>query len=565
MKVLAITLTHAGRQLARRLPYEHVHGSLGETVRQRWDEVDAFVLFASAGVAVRTVAPLIRGKHEDPAVVVVDEQGQWTVPLIGGHGRGANAVAREVAALLGATAVLTTATDARGIPALDALPGFACRGDVAGVTRALLDHDEVALSNPSGWPLPPRLSDLAPLDQPRLGGAARIVVDHHVHPGTPGCVTLHPRRLVVGVGASTGAAPAEAIALVAEGLERARLAPESVAAVATLDRKRDEPGIVAVAEGLGVPVISCAAEDLARLAVPNPSEVVRAAVGTGSVCEAAALLVAGPGAELVVAKSRSATSTMAIAIRARPAGHLQVVGLGPGAARHRTPAATAALGHADVVIGYGPYLASAGDAINPSAEVVSSPIGEEVERCTAALAAAARGDRVALVCSGDAGVYALATLVFELAPQHPSLDPLVDIEVVPGVTAALTSAAVLGAPLGHDHAAISLSDLLTPWSVITERLNAVAVSDLVVSLYNPRSAGRDWQLASALQLLGACRPAGTPVGIVTDAGRVGEQVTITTLADLDPTMVGMTSCVIVGASTTRVVGGRMVTPRGYQP
>jgi cobalt-precorrin 5A hydrolase/precorrin-3B C17-methyltransferase len=299
--------------------------------------------------------------------------------------------------------------------------------------------------------------------------------------------------------------------------------------------------------------------------VPNPSEVVRSAVGTASVCEAAALLVAGPGAELLVTKSSSTTSTVAIAIRAHPAGHLQVIGLGPGAARHRTPAATVALREAEVVIGYAPYLEAARDAIGPTAEVVSSPIGEEVQRCSTALSAAASGRRVALVCSGDAGIYALATLVFELAPQHPSLDPLVDIEVVPGVTAAVTSAALLGAPLGHDHAAISLSDLLTPWPVIADRLSAAAASDLVVSLYNPRSAGREWQLAAALELLGDRRPPSTPVGIVTDGGRLGEQVTLTTLGDLNPTTVGMTSCVIVGASTTRVVGGRMVTPRGYQP
>jgi cobalt-precorrin 5A hydrolase/precorrin-3B C17-methyltransferase len=200
------------------------------------------------------------------------------------------------------------------------------------------------------------------------------------------------------------------------------------------------------------------------------------------------------------------------------------------------------------------------DAIGPGAEIVRSPIGAEASRVATALAAAGDGHRVALVCSGDAGVYAMASLVYELAGEHPS----VEISVVPGVTAALASAAALGAPLGHDHVAISLSDLLTPWSAIELRLRAAADADLVVSLYNPRSAGRDWQLGEACRILATGRPGATPVGIVTDAGRPGQRVKLTTLAALDPAEVGMTTCVIVGASTTRVIGDRMVTPRGYE-
>ncbi|MBW3651796.1 MAG: precorrin-3B C(17)-methyltransferase, partial [Actinobacteria bacterium] len=172
------------------------------------------------------------------------------------------------------------------------------------------------------------------------------------------------------------------------------------------------------------------------------------------------------------------------------------------------------------------------------------------------------GRSVAVVSSGDAGVYAMASIILA---EAGSMAPDVDVTVVPGVTAAVAAAAALGAPLGHDHVAISLSDLLTPWSVIEGRLRAAAASDLVVSLYNPRSKGRTWQLEAARDLLLAGRPATTPVGIVSDAARDGERVTLTTLEGLDPELVGMTTCVVVGASTTRVVAGRMVTPRGYQP
>jgi len=170
---------------------------------------------------------------------------------------------------------------------------------------------------------------------------------------------------------------------------------------------------------------------------------------------------------------------------------------------------------------------------------------------------------VAMVCSGDTGVYAMASPVIETAGAPGA--PPVAIRVVPGVTAALASAAQLGAPIGHDHVSISLSDLLTPWEEIERRLDAAAGADLVVVLYNPRSRRRTWQLDKAIDLLARMRPPGTPVGVVTDAGRSGARVEVTTIATFDPTIVTMTSCVIVGASTTVLRRGRMVTPRGYRP
>jgi cobalt-precorrin 5A hydrolase/precorrin-3B C17-methyltransferase len=367
--------------------------------------------------------------------------------------------------------------------------------------------------------------------------------------------------LVLGVGSSSGADPEALHRLALETLAGAGLSVDAVGCVATVDRKAGEPAIVELAAALGVGLRVFPAESLAGLAVPNPSPIVDAAVGTPSVAEAAALAAAGAetGATLVVEKHRSSDATVAVARRARPEGHLAVVGLGPGDPAWRTPAAAAAVRHADVVIGYGPYVDLAGDLLAAHHTVVRSPIGAETERCTEALHRAAAGERVALVCSGDPGVYAMASLVCELAPHHG--DP--PLAVVPGVTAALAAAAVLGAPLGHDHAAISLSDLLTPWSVIERRLRAVAEGDFTVSLYNPRSKRRTAQLDTALEILAAHRPPGTPAAIVTDVGRRGQRVVRTTIAELDPEQVDMLSLVVVGSGTTRWEGDRMVTPRGY--
>jgi cobalt-precorrin 5A hydrolase / cobalt-factor III methyltransferase / precorrin-3B C17-methyltransferase len=546
--ILSVSVTEAGRSRARRLPFEHVHGSAASAVRERWGSVDGFVLFLATGAAVRIVAPLLNDKSRDPAVVCVDEGGRHAVALVGGHAGGANALARQVGGLLDVEPVLTTATDSAGRIALDTLPGFVATGDVAAVTAAMLDGRAPRISNEQGWPLPAGVS---------YGDAPEcIVVTDRRRPPAPGVVTLHPPSLVAGVGASTGA-PEHAISdLLDAALDGAGLARASVAEIATLDRKTTEPGL----QALGLPLRGFSADALHAMPVPTPSAVVADAVGTPSVAEAAALLSAGPGAELVVPKRANAVATVAIARRARPAGRLRIVGLGPGTPALRTPAAEAAVRHADVVIGYVAYVDACADLLQPHHEIVRSPIGEEVVRAKQALADAAGGREVALVCSGDPGVYAMASIALELAGDAPG----VEIETVPGVTAALAAAAAVGAPVGHDFATISLSDLLTPWETIEARLRAAAVADFALALYNPRSERRIWQLEAAREILLAHRAPSTPVAVVTDATRTDEHVQVTTLAELDPAATGMTTCVLVGASSTRVVDGRVVTPRGYR-
>ncbi|HEX8769610.1 MAG TPA: precorrin-3B C(17)-methyltransferase, partial [Acidimicrobiales bacterium] len=489
-------------------------------------------------------------KATDPAVVCVDEAGRFAVSLCGGHAGGANELARRVAAIIGAEPVITTATDASGLAALDGLTGFVTRGDVAGVTTAWLNGTTPSVSNELGWPLPESLTTSGT-------GEAVVAVTDRVTADISGRVTLHPPSLVAGVGASTGAPPSEIAALIHRTLAGAGLARDSVAEIATLDRKLREPAIVA----MGLPIRAFSADDLARVGVPSPSSVVEAAVGTPSVCEAAALLAAGEGAELIVGKQRSAHGTVAIARRKCPRGYVALVGLGPGAAGHRTPKAELAIRGADVVIGYGPYLTLCADLIRPGQETVTSPIGDEVVRAKQAVTEGAAGRQVAVVCSGDSGVYGMASLVLEIvATEAPGLE----VEIVPGVTAAVAVSSRLGAPLGHDHAVISLSDLLTPWDVIERRLRAAASGDFVIALYNPRSNARRWQFDAAMSILLEHRSATTPVGIVTDATRAKEEVSLTTLAALDTDKVGMTTCVVVGSSATLVVAGRMVTPRGFQ-
>ncbi|WP_312710234.1 precorrin-3B C(17)-methyltransferase [Aciditerrimonas ferrireducens] len=573
--IRALALTRAGAALLERLPYERHVGDLGGTLRAHWRDSAGFVVVAAVGAVVRLVAPLLGDKVEDPAVVVLDEQGRFCVPVLGGHAGGANQLAQEVAALLGAEPVLTTASDAAGWPALDDLPGWTVHGPLAAAQRALLDGAALVVDQRLPWPLPGRLGALAvPAPEAPPGDpTVALRVDDRAcprclpGPGAPedpaGTLVAHPPSLVVGLGCATSADAAEARALVQQVLLDAGLSPASVAQVATIDRRAEHPAVRA----LGRPVLAYPPEALAAQPVPHPSAQVAAAVGTPSVAEAAALLGAGPAAELLVPKVARGDLTVAVARRPRPVGRVTVVGVGPGAPELRTPRATAALRAAEVVVGYEPYLALCRDALGPGQDLRPSPIGQELDRVRTALEAARAGRRVALVCSGDPGVFALASPLLELAAQPPYQDVPVDVE--PGLTAALVAAARLGAPLAHDFCCLSLSDLLTPWERIEARLEAAGRGDLAVVLYNPRSARRTWQLPRAAQLLLAHRPAETPVGVASDLGRPEERVRLGTLAELaDPAgaltgAVTMTSLVVVGASTTRRLGDRLVTPRGY--
>ena len=236
-----------------------------------------------------------------------------------------------------------------------------------------------------------------------------------------------------------------------------------------------------------------------------------------------------------------------------------VVGLGPGAGRDLTGRAREALERADLIVGYTAYIALIREEF-PEKEMMSTGMRREVDRCRAAVEAAASGRDVAMVCSGDSGIYGMAGLIYEVAQEYPPIE----IEVVPGITAACGGAAVLGAPLTHDFAVVSLSDLLTPWDKIALRLECAAKGDFVLCLYNPASHSRPDHLKRACDILMAAgKSPDTICGYVQNIGREGERGTITTLGALRDTQVDMFTTVFIGSSQTKLLSGKMVTPRGY--
>lgn len=564
-----VATTSAGRRAASALaaawPAEvRLFGGAAE-LRTAFESCDAVVAFLAVGAAVRSLAPVLGDKRTDAAVVCVDESLRHAVAVLGGH-HGANALAERVSAVLGCAPVITTASDAAGAQPLDSYGadlGFTVENPsmLASVGAALLSGEGITVEGSDNWPLP-ALNEAE--GEPR---ATITITDLADAEG----LIYRPPSLVVGVGAARGVTAEEILDAVDRALAAGGLSAASVARLASVDAKSDESGILEAAHRRGWEVVFHPAGELAKVEVPNPSAVVLAEVGTPSVAEAAARYD-GPNrplSELIVAKTKSVPkeageesaapmATAAVARRARR-GRLALIGLGPGARDLLPPRAVAELRRASVVIGLDQYLDQIRDLLRPGTEVRATGLGSEEARARDAVETARSGRAVALIGSGDSGLYAMASPALDL---FADLDD-VDVVGVPGITASLAAANILGAPLGHDHAVISLSDLHTPWPAIERRVAAAAQGDFVTVFYNPRSKGRDWQLGHALDILRRHRPPSTPVGCVRDASRPGERSWISTLSEFDPADVDMYTIVLVGSSHTRIAAGRMVTPRGY--
>ncbi len=553
-------------------PDEHFDDA-GGLVRRLFVEGTPIVGLCATGVLVRLLAPVLGDKRAEPAVLAISEDGAAVVPILGGH-HGANDLARRCADLLETRAAVTTAGDRRLGFSFDApLDGWTLATPelVKPVTAALLAGEAVSLSVEAGdgaWPPPDIFTD-GP-------SAYRVLVTDRAAQDDGKTLILHPPTLAVGIGAERLIQAEEGVAALRTVLDRAGLAPSSVAAIGSIDIKRDEPAVLAAADSLGRAPRFFPAEALEREAprLANASDIVYRETGCHGVAEGAALALAGPDGALAVEKQKIGRVTIAIARapsippdQGSQNGALFVVGTGAGDPVWRTGEAVAALRQAEVVVGYDLYLELVADLI-AGKETIATPLGEERARAAKALEIAAQGRRVALLGSGDPGIYALATLVHEILEDATDRAMRgVAVTICPGISAFQAAAARLGAPMGHDFCLISLSDLLTPVEAIRARLKAAAEGDFVTAFYNPQSQRRRSLLGEARDTFLKERPADTPVAVCRNLGREGETTALATLGAFDPAAVDMLSLVIFGNSETRryesARGPRLYTPRGY--
>ena len=615
-----VALTAEGGALAARLAKETGgawHGLLGrmdgltpdmdfdhaiDHIRDLYLSGKPVVGICAAGILIRAISGHLHDKRQEPPLIAMSEDGLAIVPLLGGH-YGANQLAATLAEATGADAAITTAGDRRFGLALDAPPAPFVLADVstaksvmakalAGASFRLIDDLDDSLSKLSkawhDWLAPLAEDGAAQNSAAQDGAELAIMLTLKPADQVTADLIFHPQILTLGLGASRNCPSAEMQALIAQGFAEASLAPAAARGVYSVDLKADEVAILDAANAMGVRLNVFSAsrleEETPRLA--QPSEVVFAEIGCHGVAEAACLAAAGPNAQLIKPKIRDEHATMAIAIDpaanfapsdCRHPGQVMLVGIGPGQSAWRTPEATAMVAAADELVGYSLYI----DLLGPIA--LGKPrrdfaLGEEEARCRFALEEAAKGKDVAIICSGDAGIYAMGALVFELLArdaEHGGVSDAakrVSVSSAPGVSALQAAAARSGAILGHDFCTISLSDLLTPWAAIETRIDAAGQGDFVIAFYNPVSKRRRVGLQKARDILLKYRPASTPVILASSLGRPEEEIKHRDLGSLDVDEVDMLTVVMIGASTSQRIShggsghsaGQVVfTPRGY--
>ncbi|MGB3125717.1 MAG: precorrin-3B C(17)-methyltransferase [Pseudomonas sp.] len=501
---------------------DQVYSEFGATLRQLYQQGTPLIALCAAGIVIRTLAPLLLEKGEEPAVLAVAEDGSAVVPLLGGLG-GVNVMARAIAAALDVTAAITTSGELRfGTCLLNPPKGYALADLELGkrFVSDLLAGESVRIEGAAPW------LDQANLPQDpharlaiHVGSAEREPAANEllIYPKTV-CVTCKPGEHLA--------------ARVRTALQAAGIAIQSLACLKASDMQMAEASLHEAALELNVPLrFATVAQD----------------------------------ADIVISV---AEQPLDLAHVGRVRGRLAVIGLGPGAAELMVPAVKAELARCTDVLGYETYVRMAGPFRDDQVQHCTDN-REEMQRARHAFELAAQGRSVVVVSSGDPGVFAMASAVIEAL--HESSDPAwhqVDLEILPGVSASLATAAQAGAPLGHDFCVMSLSDNLKPWSIIEKRLDLASQADLALAFYNPISRSRPWQLGRALEIVALHRTAETPVVLGRDIGRPGQTLRVTTLGQLTPEQVDMRTMVLIGSSTTcvfpRAGGGEWVyTPRWY--
>lgn len=538
-----------------------------EVIQGYFREKRPIIGLCSSAILIRILAPLLQDKLAEPPVVAIAPDASAIVPLLGGH-HGANRIAREIGAYFEIEPAITNASDTLLGVEFDNPPEGWTLADSSSFKHkvsSIANDPRVSIRGYAPWLLGGKLviTDDAPNE---------IVITERAQPWNHERLVYYPRTLAVGFGCERGITSQEVEQLFNKTLHDHGLACDSVGAFASIDLKDDEEGFTSAWFGGRMRFFTREELSTFERKVPNPSEIVKAGVGVASVAEAAALAAAGPNADLIVEKTKSERATIAIARSPRPIlfqlgrerAKLFIVGVGPGTPWQRTYRATEALRVATDWVGYSLYLDLVSE-IRVGKVEHRFPLGGEEDRVRHAIELAKQGKRVALICSGDAGIYAMAALVYEMIDKEPCR---VSVEVVPGISAFQAAAAKAGAMIGHDFCCISLSDLLTPWPDIERRIKAAAEGDFVISFYNPRSLKRRDQIGRAMEILRPWRLPATPVVIASELGRPKEKLRIIRFDEFNPEDVDMLTLVMVGSSQSRAFkrgDGKTYayTPRGY--
>ena len=556
------------------------HVTPSEFLKSYWQKNNQLIFIGSVGAVVRLIAPFVKSKEDDPAVLVMDSKAKYVVSLLGGHSSGGDLLAIELAADVNASPVFTSDSSSEKRIPLDCFGegwGWKKGGDISDWRKLMISQSREEKNNvfqskgSKSWHSLTACSNYSFVEE--AGEILSENIDLYIGQEKRNICSWHPPSIIVGIGCVRNTDEKMIQRAIKESFCKNGLSLLSIAGIATIDKKNNEIALLNVSKKNEWPIYFFTSIELSKVNVPNPSNVVMNEMGTASVAEAAAILRGGEGGKLIQEKHIYYSTedefggvTIALVEVEKPfaphKGELHLVGSGPGELEMLTSDSRRALTRCVAWLGYTPYLNYL-DPIRRHDQVrIDSELTFEKDRCQQALDLAKQGVRVSLISSGDSGIYGMAGLALELwLDESVESRPL--FQVHPGISSFQMAAAKLGAPFMNDFCSISLSDLLTPWKQIEKRIRSASKGDFVLAIFNPKSMKRDWQLKKAVELLLEFRKPTTPVAIARQLGRPEENIEIFTLETLPYHKVDMLTILVIGNSQSMVKNNKFLTPRGY--
>jgi len=547
-----------------------------EILLKKWPEIDLIIFIGSIAASIRIINSFLTSKDQDPGVIVIDNKCSKIVPLIGLHQSNTQNIACQIANLLGGEIIETNNSNNQSFLNLDAFGnqwGWQRFGNIKDWSKLVIkqaNNEKIFCKQLSGNSLWKNSESGEIINQINEKETVKPDATFHVSIFENHETSWHPPVLWIGIGCERNTSKELIENSLNNLLDSRNLSKYSIAGLATVDIKKDEKGILELAEEKNLPIKFFSKEDLSTIIVPNPSSVVEKEIGTPSVAEASCILAAGEESKLLeekrIFKNKSGAVTIAVAEsknQYNPThGEIHIIGSGPGDISFLTSNAKKALSRCTVWIGYKMYLDLIKSLKRSDQVLIESKLTEEKERCSKAIKLAEEGIKVALISSGESGFYGMAGLLLELL-QKIKKECRPYFEVHPGISSVQLAAAISGAPLMNDFCSVSLSDKLTPWSLIQKRIEGALMGDFVIALFNPQSIERNWQLKSVIDTCLKSRHGDTPVLIARQVGRDNQTKKFFTLNTVPFKEIDMLSIIIIGNSQTTLVDEIFLTPRGY--
>ena len=552
-------------------------------IQENWSEIDVFIFIGSLSASIRLISPFLISKDQDSGVIVIDKNGSKIIPLLGIHQTDAYEISLKLKNFFDGDLIMTNHSIFEKNLIIDSFGknwGWHRSGSIGNWSNLVINQSnkqKIYVKQTSGNQLwkqsisGKNINSLFDTHKAEMEKNTFFISTKNYHRAT-----WHPPILWIGIGCERNTSSEFIEECINKLFIKYQLSLHSVAGLATIDLKKDEKAIINISNIKNWPIKFFRNKELLKIDIPNPSKIVFDEIGTFSVSEAASLLACGSGGELLIGKnifkhkdsSGKSLGAVTLAVAqskkqfAPSKGEIHVIGSGPGDLSYLTNESKIALSECAVWIGYKMYLDLLEPLMRNDQIRINSELTQEKERCSKAISLAQEGIKVALISSGDSGIYGMAGLLIEMVQKiDNNFRPYFAIH--PGISSMQLAASLAGAPLMNDFCVISLSDKLTPWETIEKRINGALVGDFVVAIFNPQSIERNWQLRKTIDMFLRVRPKSTPVLIARQVGRNDQEKRFFNLDNIPINEIDMLTIIIIGNSKSKLIDDNLISPRGY--